>query len=203
MAVEAFVKWILTNKPDIKNLQKAAFDNLMHQELTHTAQTGRVAQYFALMQVAGEIAKQAGLLHDFNPQETVTAIYYKHWHRYNQVKRETIQYTDLLREAIDGNGFIIFDSAPYADNNKVVGFYKVIKDTEEDQTEYYLLASRIRRLFGIHNPVKIKTTLTELKILPANSKNIRLPFMGGKCTKVYMINKNELDSFYNKLSLNH
>lgn len=202
-AVEEFVKWILTNKPDIKNLQRSIYDNLLRHNPTHTAQTRRVAQYFALMQLAGELAKQAGLLPGFSPQETITNVYYKHWHCYNQVKREIIQYTDMLREAIEGNGFILYDAATHADNRSVVGFYKVTNDLNNTQTEYYLLAGRMTRLFGLANPTKIKNTLIELNILSSTSKNMRVPFMGGKNPKSYMVNKNELDNFYGKLSLNY
>ena len=200
VAVSTFVDWLITNKPDIKALQKSAYETLInHNNAKHTPQTGRVAQYFALMQVAGEIAKQAGLLPECNPQATIANIYYKHWHCYNSVKREIIQYTDMLREAIEGNGFIIFDSAPYADNKSVVGCYRV----DNDNIEYHLLAGRLPRLFGINNPSKIKATLIELGILSSASKNIRIPFMGGKNPKCYVVDKPKLDQFYQNLSLNY
>ena len=67
VAAEAFIQFILKTEPNIRLLYKQAMETLTNGKKL-TAQCQRVAKYFALMLVAGELAKQAEILSSlFNP----------------------------------------------------------------------------------------------------------------------------------------
>lgn len=187
----AFIEHIQSNNIDVTSQYKTAYIELTNQFPELHSQASRVAKYFALMRVAGDIAIGAGILPDtFKPKDYADA-QFSAWYKNNHYDKEMAQVINRLINAIDDgdNYFVdIEESNKYKQN--LIGVF--------DKHNYYLIstlaASKLYKKISFNAERKI---LQNAGILSVRSVSKRIKFMGNEPRKVYEIMQDKLN-YYRK-----
>jgi uncharacterized protein (DUF927 family) len=195
----AFIEHLLVKK-DLAALPKE-FASLRASFVSKNAQAGRIADRFAVIALAGEMAIDFGLL----PWEAGSVIadcqlLYGEWlSKGGNENAEDRQIVTNILDFIDRHGSSRFSDVKDKDKNtdvKVSNRAGYWEDTESKRLYLFNKSALLEAARG-YNPARIVKALDDAKILAGNdshrkAKNYRIP--GGKQTRLYAIDPEAMSS---------
>lgn len=189
----AFIEYIQCHKIDVLARFKEACQQLTGQCEGLHSQASRVAQYFALMRVAGDLAIEAGILpSEFKPTYYTTN-QFKHWYKDNRNSKEKQQILSALAQAVaDPQRFV-----PNCIETRITPFYIGFYDAFDN---WYIVPSMANN--RLWKPLQIDTRLAKdvLEREGYMSKPIHQPrqqFNGNTQQKIPRLNKQKVDELAN------
>ncbi|TXI93838.1 MAG: DUF927 domain-containing protein [Neisseriales bacterium] len=185
----ALIEYIQVNKPDISTMYKNAYSRLINQYKELHSQASRVAKYFALMCVAGDLAITAGIIPNTFKPSYYTDNQFKTWYKCHQHDKEFMQVIDALITAVDdGDNYFARNDEMTKNKPNLIGIF--------DGFEYYLISSlAARKLYKKTSFNTERKILQDAGILSSNRINKRIMFMSNKPTHVYQIIITKLDNY--------
>lgn len=185
----AFIEYIQANNINIDAKYKAAYQELINQHPDLHSQASRVAKYFALMAVAGNIAISAGILPDSFKPRYYAYNQFARWYKNNATDRETKEIISALIMAVDDRANWFTDNQTNFEvriPNKI-GVY--------DGFDYFLISTlAANKLYKLKHFTKPREVLARHKIIPQTRVKVR-----DKATNtpvnMYKIDTYNLDKF--------
>lgn len=193
VACIAFVEYLQSHKSvDVLSMYKQYYRELIEPFNELHSQASRVAKYFALLRVAGDIATHAGILPKaFKPQYYTNNLF-NSWLQSNSMDKETKDIINTLILAVD-------DYANwFSDNNLDYEVRIPNKIGVRDGYDYFLISTlTANKLYKVKQFTKHRDVLVSAQIIPTDRQSIR-----DKATKnpvkVYKINQDNLNKFRNE-----
>lgn len=190
VACIAFVEYLQAHKSiDVVSMYKQYYRELVAPFNELHSQASRVAKYFALLRVAGDIAVQAGILPStFKPQYYTTNLFGA-WLQANSMDKETREIISALIMAVD-------DRANWFSNSSLNYEVRIPnKIGVFDGCDYFLISTlTANKLYKVKHFTKPRDVLIRAEIIPILMQSVR-----DKDTntpkKMYKINKKNLDKF--------
>lgn len=190
VACVAFVEYLQAHKSiDVVSMYKQYYRELIEPFNELHGQASRVAKYFALLRVAGDIAVQAGILPDTLKPQYYTNNLFNSWLQANSMDKEAREVINALIMAVD-------DRANWFSNNALNYEVRVPnKIGIFDGCNYFLISSlTANKLYKVKHFNKPRDILIKTQIIPNTMQSVR-----DKDTntpkKMYKVNQDNLNKF--------
>ena len=155
-ATIAFIEYIQANKIDVLARFNNAYQHLIKQYADLHGQASRVAKYFALMRVAGDLAIEAGILpSEFKPNYYTTK-QFNQWYKDNGNSKEKQQILTALAQAVSDPLRFILNSPDSKVTSHYIGFY--------DDYNWYLVPNLANQRLWIPKGIKPKLAKALLEL---------------------------------------